>query len=71
MTSFVSLLLPLMMISRLKPKKANVKYNVLAEFKISNFLNNTLESILNLELMLIKNGVSFPAGGSLLLIAKK
>lgn len=71
MTSFVSLLLPLMMISRLKPKKANVKYDVLAEFKISNFLNNTLESILNLELMLIKNGISFPAGGSLLLIAKK
>lgn len=71
MTSFVSLLLPLMMISRLKPKNLRVKYDPLAEFKISNFLNNTLEYVLNLELVLIKIGISFPLGGSLLLIAKK
>ncbi len=71
MTSFVSLLLPLMMISRLKPRQANVKYDVLSEFKISPVLNNILELILTLELALIKGGLSFPMGGSLLLIAQK
>jgi SAM-dependent methyltransferase len=71
MTSFVSLLLPLMMISRLKPKNSQVKYDPLAELKIGNFINKTLEYILNLELILIKIGISLPLGGSLLLIAKK
>lgn len=71
MTSFVSLLLPLMIVSRLKPKKVNQQFDILSEFKISPFLNNILELILKIELFLIKMNISFPWGGSLLLIAKK
>lgn len=54
MTSFVSLLLPLMMASRFMRRAPRADYDVLA-----------------LERALIAVGVRFPAGGSLLLIARR
>ena len=41
------------------------------EFEISPALNKALESILAVERLMITKGVSFPAGGSLLLIGRR
>ncbi len=69
-TSFVSLLLPLMICSRLK-RNGGDDFRLWKEFEISRPLNVILESVLRVERAMIKTGFSFPVGGSLLLIAKK
>jgi len=69
-TSFNSLLLPLMIWSRLQ-RKRNHDFQPWREFEIGPTLNKTLESILKFERMVIKTGASFPAGGSLLLVGRK
>ncbi len=69
-TSFVSLLLPAMMLSRRRPQRGR-DYDIYAEFRIGRGLNRVLESVLGLERGLIRAGVSFPAGGSRLVVAKK
>jgi SAM-dependent methyltransferase len=69
-TSFISLLLPLMLISRMK-RNPSRNFELWRQFELSQPLNAGLESILTIERALIKAGVSFPAGGSLLLIAKR
>lgn len=70
-TSFVALLLPLMLISRLRRQKLDKNYDPNAEFTISPWLNTTLASILAFEGTLIKAGISFPIGGSRLVVAHK
>lgn len=67
-TSFVSFLLPLMLGARLLRRKAA---GDMSEFKIGRLLNRCLESIMGLERWLIRSGISFPVGGSLLFIAQK
>lgn len=69
MTSFVSLLLPLMVLSRLKRQKTNL--GALSEFKISQVTNYLLETIMNMERGLIRSGLALVVGGSLLVVAKK
>jgi len=69
MTSFVSLLLPLMALSRLKQQKPNL--DALSEFRISRVTNYLLEIILDMERGIIRAGVSLPVGGSLLVVANK
>jgi SAM-dependent methyltransferase len=69
-TSFNSLLLPLMILSRM-PQKRHGDLQPWRELEISPTLNKALESILTVERSMITNGVSFPAGGSLLLIGRK
>ena len=69
-TSFNSLLLPLMILSRLR-RKRDQELNPWREFEINPALNRTLESILSFERIMIKTGASFPAGGSLLLVGRK
>ena len=59
-----------MICSRMQ-RKRHRDFQLWREFEISRPLNTTLESILNLERMIIRTGVSFPAGGSLLLIGRK
>jgi SAM-dependent methyltransferase len=68
-TSFVSFLLPLMGATRLRKKKGRVDID--EEYKISAVVNKMLSSIMSLEARAIRAGFRFPAGGSLLLIAKK
>lgn len=69
-TSFVSLLLPAMMLSRSRdPQKEG--YDPLAEFRIHSWLNSALRHILGLERLLIRAGVNFPIGGSRLIVARK
>ena len=70
-TSFVSLLLPLMLLSRLRQRAPDKAYDPLAELKIGGFTNWILGKILGLERTFIRMGLSFPAGGSLLLVARK
>ena len=71
MTSFVSLLLPLMLISRWQQRRADPEYDGMSELRISGWTNAVLENILNLERMIVRLGYSFPVGGSLLVIARR
>jgi SAM-dependent methyltransferase len=70
-TSFVSFLLMLMLISRLKYHTLKGAFDPLAEFRISHLLNWTFEKIMDMERGLIKSGISFPLGGSLLVVARR
>lgn len=71
-TSFVTLLLPLMLISRLTQKKvSHEKFDAASEMKISTFLNFLLLKILDIETFIIKRGINFPVGGSRLVLAMK
>lgn len=70
-TSFVTLLLPLMIVSRYA-KKSNIHdAGSMDEATISSSLNYLLGKICAIELPIIKAGVSLPVGGSLLAVAKK
>ncbi len=71
MTSFVSFLLPAMMLSRFIYKKPDESYGVMTELHQKGVLNKILERILDFERFFIRKGVRFPAGGSLLVAAKK
>ncbi len=68
-TSFVSFLVPLMWLSRLRARTSD--YDPMAEFKIPAGLNYSLEKIMKLELGLLKLGIRIPVGGSLLMVARK
>ena len=67
-TSFVSLLLPLLILSRFKQRLTKEEVDPTAEYNLSRLLDTTLEKILIVERNLIRRGLSFPVGGSLLLI---
>ena len=69
-TSFNSLLFPLMVWSRMQQKR-DQEFQPWRELEISSALNKILESILKLERLLIEKGLSFPVGGSLLLIGRR
>lgn len=71
MTSFVSLLLPVMLASRLRQQRVREDYDLSGELKINPLLNRSLEVIMSIERKLIQAGISFPAGGSLLMVAHK
>ena len=70
-TSFVSLLLPLMLLSRRMQRKPTAGYDVLADLRVGRFTNFVLERVLAFERILIRLGIRFPAGGSLLLVAQR
>lgn len=69
-TSFVSLLLPLMFLSRLRKKDVS-KLNYKDELVLPYLLDRCLELILMLESFMIMNGLDMPWGGSLILVATK
>ena len=70
MTSFVSLLLPLLWMSRNLNKLSDVK-DAMSELRIGRLPNSLFGSIMSIEHQLIRSGVKFPAGGSLLMAARK
>lgn len=71
-TSFVSTLLPAMYLSRmLQRKKVNVKADEIAGLRINPVLNKLFEWFLDLEIALIRMGISLPIGGTRLLVARK
>ncbi len=70
-TSFVSLLLPLMMWSRRRKRVPSDRFDPMAELKLGRIANTTLAGVMSVECSLIEWGARFPAGGSLLLVARK
>lgn len=68
-TSFVSLLFPLMLLARAKSRRLTPAFDPEAEIRIGKLANWLLEAILNFERWLIALGVRFPFGGSLLVVA--
>ncbi len=70
-TSFVSTLLPLMYLSRLRNRTDPANFDVWGELRVGSRTNAVLEHLLDLECKLIAAGVSFPAGGSLLVAARR
>ena len=71
MTSFVSFLLPMMFASRRAGRMARQNSDPLSELTPGPGANAILSGILGLERLLITHGVSFPAGGSLLAVARR
>lgn len=71
MTSFVSILLPLMMLSRMTRSTESPDYDPLAELRIGRVTNTVLELALDAERVLIRAGLSLPFGGSLLAVARR
>ena len=69
-TSFVSLLLPALAVSRWVDAKRKGEFDG-REFQVSRITNGVLRSVLTAERLLIRLGVSWPAGGSLLAVARK
>lgn len=71
-TSFVSLLLPMMMLSRIMQRNhVRQQDSIDTGFRIAKPLNKLLGWVLGLERIAIKFGISFPVGGSLMLVATK
>jgi SAM-dependent methyltransferase len=71
MTSFVSLLFPLMAAERLANRKPKPNFSVHNELAIGGAANWGMERVLGLERGFIRAGVSLPFGGSLLTVARK
>ena len=71
-TSFVTILLPAMMLSRFFQKPvSDEKFDATEELRIPPWLNALFGKLLGVELALIKNGIDLPVGGSRLVVAKK
>jgi SAM-dependent methyltransferase len=68
-SSFVSLLFPFMLLSRVVSRRRD--FDPMGEFKIPHWQSNLCESVMSAERWLLRRGVRFPFGGSLLLIAHK
>jgi SAM-dependent methyltransferase len=73
-TSFITLLLPFMIISRLYAQLAmsrQKEYDPLRELKIAPMVNRMLGLVCSVEQHILERGISLPTGGSLLCIGKK
>jgi SAM-dependent methyltransferase len=72
-TSFVSLLLPMMFLSRrrMREPSAGTEIDAMGDLRQPRIVNIALEAVMTAERSLIRAGVSFPAGGSLLVVARK
>ena len=70
-SSFITSLLPAMMVSRLLAKKNDKPFDPTSELEIPSVLNWLFARILGVELAAIKSGCDFPVGGSRIVIAKK
>ena len=68
-TSFVSLLLPVFIATR--RWRHTTPSNAAALFEISPLANRVGHTVMTVERALIRAGISFPAGGSLLAVAEK
>lgn len=71
-TSYMTLLLPLMLISRLvRSRGINREYDPLAEFRLPSSLNRLFGAVLRIERALIEAGLRLPVGGSRLVVARR
>ena len=70
-TSFVSVLLPIMAASRLSRRAGSRDVDSLRELSLPRLVDAAFEKTLAAELAVIRAGVSLPAGGSLLAVARR
>ncbi len=70
-TSFVSLLLPVLLVARLLARRGSPEGDSLREYQVSSRVSWPLERVLDLERALIRAGLSLPVGASLLVVARK
>ena len=70
-TSFVSLLLPALLVIRRHRRQQKADFDPWVEFRLGRLMNCLLGGVLALERELICCGLSLPAGGSLLLAARR
>lgn len=70
-TSFVTSLLPLMALSRWRERFSSRTYDLVSDLVPPVPINWSFERLLDLERQLIARGVSLPAGGSLLVLARR
>lgn len=70
-TSFVSFLLPAMLLSRVKQRHAQSSIDPADELKLSRGLNAFLYKVMQAEVGLIRSGINLPIGGSRLVVAKR
>jgi SAM-dependent methyltransferase len=70
-TSFVSLLLPAMALSRWLQRRSEAAYDPAAEMQPNPIVNWVFERLLGVEILAIRCGLNLPVGGSRLVIARK
>lgn len=70
-TSFITLLLPAMIVSRWSKKYQRGDTSKTAELSVPKALNILFSFVMWLETLLVKAGLSFPVGASRLLVAQK
>jgi SAM-dependent methyltransferase len=70
-TSFVATLLPLMALSRARRRSRRGSYDPVDEMLPPRPINRLLGGVLDLERRLIRRGMNFPVGGSLILVARR
>jgi len=68
-SSFVTSLLPAMMVSRVWQKQRTKEFDPAGELKINAALNKFFYGLMKLELTGIRAGMNFPVGGSRLIVA--
>jgi SAM-dependent methyltransferase len=70
-TSFVSMLLPILIASRVWQHLSPRPYNLVSELRVQGLVGKVLERVIDLERAIIDTGVNQPVGGSLLIVAEK
>lgn len=70
-TSFVSLALPLLVLSRLRHRARRAARDAVAEVALPPWMDRILGGLMRLEFGLLRAGISLPAGGSLLVVARR
>lgn len=71
-TSFVSLLLPAMLLSRFLQRRTTLEdFDPSAEFRLNPVLNAVFFRLMQIEIFFIRAGLSLPLGGSRLVVARK
>jgi SAM-dependent methyltransferase len=69
-TSFMMLLLPVMVTSRLRQRDVR-SFDPEAELRLPPNIDRAFERVVSIERLAVERGISLPAGGSLLAIAQK
>jgi SAM-dependent methyltransferase len=69
-TSFVSLLLPLMFLSRRRGNQSG-EFDASREFRLGAAANASLRAVMGIESLFLAAGLTFPVGGSRLVVARR
>jgi SAM-dependent methyltransferase len=70
-TSFISILLPLMVLARFFQKSETNNFDPFKQLKMPGLISMLFDILLKLELVLITHGWKLPVGGSRLIVAKR